>query len=920
MSTSKNPGQAGRDVPASDAVYAELFAVNPVPAVVSRLEDDVLVAVNARAADVFGVPQQAAVGCRVTDFYVNPGDRERLVAQLRREGRADSLRLLIRRPDGETFWGLESARLVTWAGAPAVFAVFTDINDQMAAEARLSASERRLGAQNSALTGLMARYGEPGERLDERLRSVLTMAAETLLVERVSVWSFDPTRQTLRCRSQYERSTGRCESGAVLNRSHTPTYFAALDRDRVIAAGDAREDPRTREFLASYLAPHDIGAMLDVPLRHNNTSVGVVCAEHVGDSRPWTVDEQQFAIAVANLVAVALADDERRQALDRLAESETRSRVIVDTAHDAFIGMGSDGRIATWNAQAEQTFGWTRDEAIGRDLAETIIPIAFREAHNRGMERFHRTGAAPVVNKRLELTALHKSGREFPIEITVTSPTRVEGGWVFGAFLRDISDRHERDAQLRLAKESAEAATRAKSEFLANMSHELRTPLNGVLGYAQILLRDRSLNTSQREALKAISRGGSHLLDLINDVLDLSKIEAGRIDLEPVATDLARLAVDLRYIVAEPIRLKGLLLTIALAPGTPRRVVLDGRHLRQVLLNLLGNAVKFTDRGEIRLAIGASDEQLTFEVSDTGIGIEPGALDAIFESFTQTDSGAAAGGTGLGLTISRRLVASMGGDLKVASTLGQGSRFFFTLPLVLLPDGSRAAVAQDELSAPPLYARLAEGQDVLALVADDNTANRRILAGLLESAGVHVISATGGLEAVTLTAEHRPDIVFMDLRMPDLDGLAATRQLAASPATAGIPVVAVTASAFGDTRTAARDAGCVDYLPKPVRAETLFAILQTQLGVQFVTGQPPEALDDSGPIQVPRHLMVATRIREAAALGDITDLDQLAQQLMAGDAGEGALARRIAQLAASFDFEGLRALADSLSAAGDGAP
>ena len=919
MPTENDPASRSRDVSAGDAVFAELFTVSPVPAVVSRLHDHVLVAVNARAADVLGVSPQAALGRRVTDFYVNPADREHLTSQLRRQGHADDQRLLIRRPDGATFCGLESARLVTWAGEPAVFAVFTDINDRMAAEERLSASERRLAAQNSALTGLMARYGEPGERLDERLRSIMTIAAETLLVERVSVWSFDPTRQLLRCRSLWERSTRRYETGAVLRRQDTPTYFAALDRDRVIAAGEARVDPRTREFLASYLAPHDIGAMLDVPLRHHNVSVGVVCAEHVGDARHWTGDEQQFAIAVANLVAVALADDERLQALERLAESETRSRIIVDTAHDAFIGMGSDGRIATWNAQAERTFGWTSDEAIGRNLTETIIPLAFREAHLRGMERFHTTGAAPVVNKRLELTALHRSGREFPIEITITSPTRVEGGWFFGAFLRDISDRHERDAQLRLAKESAEAATRAKSEFLANMSHELRTPLNGVLGYAQILLRDRSLDSSQRDALKAISRGGSHLLDLINDVLDLSKIEAGRIDLEPVATDLARLAVDLRYIVAEPIRLKGLLLTITLAADTPRRVVLDGRHLRQVLLNLLGNAVKFTERGEIRLAIGQSGEQLTFAVSDTGIGIEANALDAIFESFTQTETGATAGGTGLGLTISRRLVAGMGGELKVESTLGQGSRFFFTLPLVLLPDGSRGTISDDELAAPPPYARLADGQDISALVADDDTTNRRILAGLLESAGFHVITATGGLEAVTLTAEHHPDIVFMDLRMPDLDGLAATRQLSASPATSAIPVVAVTASAFGDTRTAARQAGCVDYLPKPVRAETLFAILRTQLGVQFVTGETPDALDDSGPIQVPPNLAVATRIREAVTLGDIADLERLAQQLMADGAGDGALARRLAQLAAGFDFEGLRGLADSLSAADNGA-
>ena len=175
-------------------------------------------------------------------------------------------------------------------------------------------------------------------------------------------------------------------------------------------------------------------------------------------------------------------------------------------------------------------------------MTETIIPPRFRDAHATGMRRFHETGEAPVVNQRLELAALHRSGREFPIELTVTSPMRVESGFFFGAFLRDISERRERDAELRRAKESAEAATRAKSEFLANMSHEMRTPLNGVLGYAQLLQRDRTLNAAQREALEAIAKCGSQLLDLINDVLDLSKIEAGRLEIEEVPTDLAQLA------------------------------------------------------------------------------------------------------------------------------------------------------------------------------------------------------------------------------------------------------------------------------------------------------------------------------------------------------------------------------------------
>src|SRR5690606_39860106 len=192
------------------------------------------------------------------------------------------------------------------------------------------------------------------------------------------------------------------------------------------------------------------------------------------------------------------------------------------------------------------------------------------------------------VDQRLELRPLPRSGREFPIELTIASPMRVEDGYFFGAFLRDISDRKERDAELRRARDSAEAATRAKSEFLANMSHELRTPLNGVLGYAQLLQRDRGLDPRPREAVEAISKCGSPLLDLINDVLDLSKIEAGRLDIEEEPTDLARLVGDLKYIVAEAAERKGRRPTLSEGPDVPRAAVPDGRHLRQVLLNLLG--------------------------------------------------------------------------------------------------------------------------------------------------------------------------------------------------------------------------------------------------------------------------------------------------------------------------------------------
>jgi len=720
-------------------------------------------------------------------------------------------------------------------------------------------------------------------------------------------------RTAIQCLDLYEQHRGH-STGQVLLRSDYRTYFEALEQERLIAAGDAHRDPRTAQFSEPYLKRFGIGAMLDVPMRQNDVAIGVLCLEHVGDARNWTADEQNFALSLANLIVVALSDAEKKEAVEKLAESEARARLIVDTAHDAFIGMNSDGKVVTWNAQAVATFGWNREEAIGQSLGNLIIPTAFREAHKIGLRKFLESGEAPVVNQRLELTALHRSGREFPIEITITNPVSYEGGYFFGAFLRDISERRQHEAELQRAKESAEAATRAKSEFLANMSHELRTPLNGVLGYAQLMQRSNGLTSDQRESLDAIAKCGAHLLDLINDVLDLSKIEAGRIELEPGPTNLRQLTVELRHVIAEPARKKGLRFFVEIDPGLPSRLILDGRHMRQVLLNLLGNAVKFTEQGHILLTFSrAEDGRLYCEVSDTGIGIEENSLEEIFEAFRQTRDGSSAGGTGLGLTISQRLVAAMGGELRVKSQPGIGSSFYFLIPMVPA-ENLGAEEAGSKIEEPLFDAHLEPGQDLTALVADDSSVNRRILAALLDSAGVRVITAEGGKEAVALAIQHRPDIVLMDLRMRDLDGLQATRQILSNPATSSTPVIMVTASAFGDSRQAALDAGCVDFISKPIRAAQLFEKLQRHTGVRFASPHEVESNDELLESAPSSQREIGKRLEEAASIGNVTEIEAIVKELANGNERDARLSTRIAQLSSKFDFPALLQLAGLMQA------
>jgi PAS domain S-box-containing protein len=770
----------------------------------------------------------------------------------------------------------------------------------------LRANELRLAAQGAALMELTARQMERASSVEERLAWILETCARTLDAGRVSIWRFNEDATAIHCLDLFDLAAGSHSSGVTLQREGYPAYFRALEEERFIAAEDAARDRRTREFTTAYLTPHGIRSMLDVPLRRKDEVSGVLCVEHVGSARRWTCDERNFVLSVANLIVAAVATDERREALRRLAESEARARLIVDTAPDAFVGADEHGEIVSWNAQAAATFGWTAEEALGRPLAETIIPPGLRRAHLAGLRRLQTTGMSSLANQRIELTGLHRDGHEFPIEIAISPPIEIRGRVFIGAFLRDISERHERVAELRRAKESAEGATRAKSEFLANMSHELRTPLNGVLGYAQLLQRDRSLGPRHQEALDAIARCGTHLLDLINDVLDLSKIEAGRIEIEAAPCDLRQVALDVRHMVAERARRKDLDLDVEVDDGVPGRTVLDGRHLRQILLNLLGNAVKFTEAGRVTLAIARTAESLRFEVADTGIGIEAESLEAIFEAFGQTKSGAAAGGTGLGLTISQRLVRLMGGQLHVESAPGRGSRFSFELPIEESREGP--------FDAPDrwLGARLAAGDRVTALVVDDSSVNRRLLAALLESAGIHAITAGGGQEAVHLATEHRPDVMLIDLRMADLDGLEVTRRLRDMGALADCPVIAVTASAFDDTRAAALAAGCVAVLTKPIRAGQLFAMLAEHASVRFEWPQP-EAGRAEPP--APRGGITAgsgARLRQAAAAGNIAGVEAVVEELTRATGRGDPLVLQIATLADVFDYDTLVELADAL--------
>ena len=418
--------------------------------------------------------------------------------------------------------------------------------------------------------------------------------------------------------------------------------------------------------------------------------------------------------------------------------------------------------------------------------------------------------------------------RLVPVALRIPSPAQLAA---VNAELRQAN------SDLRAAMERAEVANRAKSAFLAAMSHELRTPLNAILGYTQILKRDKQLSPTQQAGLATIHLGGHHLLALINDVLDLSRVEAGKMEfhVKPVRLgELLTVVADIMRVRAEQ---KHLHFGLELAGGLPLAISADATRLRQVLLNLLGNAVKFTDRGAVRLRVSplsaAAGEtpdvaRRRFAVSDEGVGIDAAHLDTIFEPFEQVGEAARrAGGTGLGLSITRQLVRQMGGDVQVDSAPGRGSRFWFDVPMPVV-DAPGAAIGGDDIPSGYL------GPRKTLLVVDDVATNRALLRDLLGALGFRVVEADNGVSALRQAKIDPPDLVLMDLVMPDMGGIEATRRLRAEPGGAHTPVLIVSASSTPEEGQRAIAAGADAFLGKPIDEQALLAEIGARLKLQWI--------------------------------------------------------------------------------------
>ena len=660
-----------------------------------------------------------------------------------------------------------------------------------------------------------------------------------------------------------------------------------------------------------YLARCQPKSVLCLPIVRQATLIGVLYLENTLVTHAFTPERVTVLELLASQAAISLENallytdlqqenSERKRAEEALREREGRIRRLVESNIIGVFFWDMGGGIGEANDALLQMVGYSRQELLSGNIQwASMTPPEYRAADARAIEELRQTGTCAPYEKEF----IRKDGQRIPVLI---GGALLEGSQENGvAFVLDLTERKQAEAE-REARQAADAANRAKSTFLANMSHELRTPLNGILGYAQILRTDKTLSERQTAGLDVIRQSGEHLLTLINDILDFAKIEAGKLELAPAPISLAAFLRAIAGMVAVKAEQKGLDFISDIAPDLPSGIRADEQRLRQVLLNLLSNAVKFTDRGQVTLRVRfLPPARLRFDVQDTGIGIGQEQLETIFQPFEQAgEMQRRLGGTGLGLAISRQFVRLMGSEIQVDSRVGQGSTFGFELEV---------PVMEPEIAAVHLESIVTgyEGPRRKILVVDDVAENRAVVVDMLQPLGFEVAEAVNGCEGVERARILQPALILMDIFMPEMDGLEATRRLRQLPACKNVPVIAISASTSSSDEASSLAAGANAFLPKPIHVERLLTQIGAMLRIKWIEempkAQPSPEQEVNGPLVTPP-LEEMEILHRLARLGNMQDIVQQANYLSKLDERYSPFAGQLSLLAKGYRSKAIASL------------
>ncbi|AFY72455.1 PAS domain S-box [Synechococcus sp. PCC 7502] len=846
----------------SEAKFATAFRSTPHAIAITRRDDGCHLDVNDSFLEFSGYTRSEIIGRTSLELnmWQNFDDRQKFIQTLTQKGYVRNQEIELRLRSGEIGVGLISAEPITINGENCIISVLSDISDRKKAEENLRRSEAKFRSLLENIADALFVHDLEGNITDVNQRACQNLGYTRDELLNLTVFDIEVGTPPETLKSAWKAM-----------KPGTPITINGINR-------------------------HKDGCTFPIEAR-----VGIF--------------ELSGELSVIGLIRDVSA---RVAAEEALRSTEEKYRSIFENAVEGIYQTTHDGQYLSANPALAQLYGY---ESAGEMMfaIDDVGKELYVDPHRR--QDFIDLMEACGTISGFESQVYRKDGSIIWISENARTVRDSQGRLLYyEGLVENITARKLAEAELQRAKEVSDQANRAKSEFLSNMSHELRTPLNAILGFTQVLVRDASLSPDHQESLQIINRSGEHLLCLINDVLEMSKIEAGRATLNCGSFDLHYLLMNIEEMLKYKAKSKQLRLTCEIAPNVPRYISGDEGKLRQVLINLMGNAIKFTNRGTVTLRVQTTGinpdyQQLLFEVQDTGTGIAAHEIDSLFEAFIQSTSGRKSQeGTGLGLPISRQFVRLMGGDITVSSTVGVGTIFSFEIPV----PNSQEQQPMRQLEFTRQVAGLAPHQpQYRILIVEDRRENQQVLLKLLEPLGFEVKLANNGEEGIEIWETWMPHLIWMDMRMPIMDGYTATKIIKGTPQGQSTVIIALTASAFEEERSQVVAAGCDDFVRKPFPAELIFTKMGEHLGLQYIYAEIPNlqqrsllsnssnSLGTSKPELTPQDLeAMSTEWREQMHLA-ASQLDEDRILELIDQVSNGNLANGLRNLVNTFRFDQL---------------